>query len=201
VFRKESMAARTDRRIERTRQLIRAAFRSLLEEKGYETVTVQDIIDRANVGRATFYAHFDNKDELFASGFDELRASLKALQRAALLRGADLGERVFAFSEEMFAHANQYRNVFQAMVGKQSGVVVQRLLHKLLVDLVRDDVKAASGRGATSAVAVDAVAQFIAGGLFGLLVWWLNARPRLSATEMNALFRTLAMPALAAGTK
>jgi AcrR family transcriptional regulator len=201
VFRKESMAARTDRRVERTRQLIRAAFRSLLEEKGYETVTVQDIIDRANVGRATFYAHFDNKDELFASGFDELRASLKALQRAALLRGADLGERVFAFSEEMFAHANQYRNVFQAMVGKQSGVVVQRLLHKLLVDLVRDDVKAASGRGATSAVAVDAVAQFIAGGLFGLLVWWLNARPRLSATEMNALFRILAMPALAAGAK
>ena len=56
------MAARKDRRIERTQQLIRAAFRSLLEEKGYETLTVQEIIDRANVGRATFYAHFDNKD-------------------------------------------------------------------------------------------------------------------------------------------
>jgi AcrR family transcriptional regulator len=195
------MASRTDRRVERTKQLIRAAFRSLLEEKGYERVTVQEIIDRANVGRATFYAHFDNKDELFASGFDELRASLKARQRAALSRDADLGERVFAFSEEMFAHANQYRNVFQAMVGKHSGVVVQRLLHKLLVDLVRDDVKAASGQGAPSAVTVDAVAQFIAGGLFGLLVWWLNARPRLSATEVNALFRTLAMPALPARAK
>src|SRR5207247_1947097 len=109
--------------------------------------------------------------------------------------------RVFAFSEEMFAHADQYRNVFQAMVGRHSGVVVQRLLHKLLVDLVRDDVKTASGQDAPSAVAVDAVAQFIAGGLLGLLAWWLNARPRLSATEVNALFRSLAMPALAARAK
>jgi len=194
-------AARTDRRVERTRQLIRAAFRSLLEEKGYETLTVQDIIDRANVGRATFYAHFDNKEELFASGFDELRASLKARQRAALARGGDIGDRIFGFSEEMFLHADEYRRVFHAMIGKQSGLVVRRLLQKLLVDLVRDDVKAASERAATSAATIDGVAQFIAGGLFGLLVWWLNASPRLSAAEVNALFRRLAMPALAAAVK
>jgi AcrR family transcriptional regulator len=195
------MAARVDRRVERTKQLIRTAFRSLLDEKSYDTVTVQDIIDRANVGRATFYAHFDNKDELFASGFDELRASLKARQRAASLRGGDIGERVFAFSHEMFTHANEYRNVFHAMIGRQTGVVVQRLLHKLLVDLVRDDVKAAGEQGATSAVTIDAVAQFIAGGLFGLLVWWLTVKPGLSAEQVNALFRTLAMPALAAAVK
>jgi AcrR family transcriptional regulator len=195
------MAARKDRRVERTRQLIRGAFRSLLEEKGYEALTVQDIIDRANVGRATFYAHFDNKDELFASGFDELRASLKARQRAALSRGGDFGERVFVFSHEMFVHANEYRAVFHAIIGRQSGVVVQRLLQKLLVDLVRDDVKAASGGGTANPVTIDAAAQFIAGGLFGLLVWWLNASPRLSAAEANALFRRLAMPALLAAVK
>jgi AcrR family transcriptional regulator len=195
------MAARVDRRVERTKQLIRTAFRSLLEEKGYETMTVQDIIDRANVGRATFYAHFDNKDELFASGFDELRASLKARQRAALLRGGTIGERVFAFSHEMFTHASEYRNVFHAMIGSQSGGVVQRLLHKLLVDLVREDVKTAGARGPTSAATLDAVTQFIAGGLFGLLVWWLNVKSRLSADEVNDLFRTLATPALAAAVK
>jgi AcrR family transcriptional regulator len=195
------MAARVDRRVERTKQLIRAAFRELLDEKSYKTVTVQEIIDRANVGRATFYTHFDSKDELFASGFDELRASLKARQRAASLRTDDVGERVLAFSHEIFTHADEYRNVFQAMIGTQSEVVVQRLLHKLLVDLVRDDVKAAGARSATSAATRDAIAQFIAGGLLGLLVWWLTVKPRLSAKDVNELFRTLAMPALAAAVK
>jgi len=194
------MAARQDRRVQRTRQLIRAAFRALLKEKGYEALTVQDIIERANIGRATFYAHFENKDELFTSGFDELRASLKARQHAALSRGGDIAEHVFAFSLDMFVHADEYREVFHAMTA-QSGVVVQRLLHKLLLELVRDDVEAATDRGATNALTVDAVAQFIAGGLVGLLIWWLNTRPRLSAVEVNELFRSLAMPTLAAVVK
>ena len=58
---------KNDRRVERT-QLLLAALVSLIEEKGFEALTVQDIIDRANLGRATFYAHFDNKEDLFVSG-------------------------------------------------------------------------------------------------------------------------------------
>jgi hypothetical protein len=117
-----------------------------------------------------------------------------------LSRGGDIAEHVFAFSLDMFVHADEYREVFHAMTA-QSGVVVQRLLHKLLLELVRDDVEAATDRGATNALTVDAVAQFIAGGLVGLLIWWLNTRPRLSAAEVNELFRSLAMPTLAAVVK
>jgi AcrR family transcriptional regulator len=111
------MARRQDRRVQRTQELIRSAFRSLLEEKGFEALTVQQIIDRANVGRATFYAHFDSKDELFANGFDELRSSLTARQRAARSSEDAVEERVFAFSHDMFTHANEYRGVFRAMAG------------------------------------------------------------------------------------
>ena len=173
-------------------------MRSLIEEKGFEALTVQQIIDRADVGRATFYAHFDNKDDLLASGFDDLRASLKARQRDAFSRGRTTEERVFAFSQEMFAHVNEYRDVFRAMVGKQSGATVQRLLHKLLVDLVRDDVKGAVARAEGGAVPTEALVQFIGGALFGLLMWWLDGKMRLSVTEINALFRQLAIPALKA---
>jgi AcrR family transcriptional regulator len=188
---------RRDRRIERTQQLIRGALLSLIQEKGFETLTVQEIIDRANVGRATFYAHFDNKDDLLVSGFDDLRASLKARQRDALARERSVEDRVFAFSQEIFAHTNEYREVFRAMVGKRSGAAVQRQLHKLVVDLVREDVKETVAR-TEKAVPAEALVQFTAGALFGLLMWWLDGKMRLPVAEVDALFRRLAIPALKA---
>ncbi len=195
------MAKKADRRIERTQQLLRGALFSLIQEKGFEALSVQDIIDRANVGRATFYTHFDNKQDLLVSGFDDLRASLKERQREALTRGASVDERVFAFSQEMFAHANDHREIFQAMVGKESGAAIQRLLHKLLVDLVRDDVKAAVPRNDGGSVPTEALVQFIGGGLFGLLMWWLDGKMRLSVEGVNATFRRLAIPALKAAMR
>ncbi len=194
------MTKKPDRRVQRTQQLLRGALFSLIQEKGYERLSVQNIIDRANVGRATFYAHFDNKEDLLISGFDNLRASLKERQREALSRGSSLDERVLAFSYEMFAHANEYRDVFQAMVGKRSGAVVRQLLYKILLDLVRDDVKATISRGRANSIPVEAFAQFITGALLGLLMWWLNGRMRLSVEEVSALFRRLAIPALQAST-
>ena len=190
------MAKKQDRRVARTQQLIRQALLALIREKGFEPLTVQEIIDRANVGRATFYAHFDSKEDLLISGFEEFRASLRARQRDALSRGRTVEERLLGFSHEVFAHTDQYRDVFRAMAGKRSGAAVQRLLHKLIVDLVREDVR---GTVRTErATPADAVVQFIAGGLFGLLMWWMEARGRPTAAEVDALFRRLAIPALKA---
>jgi len=150
------------------------------------------------VGRATFYAHFDNKEDLLVRGFDGLRASLKERQRQALTRGRSIEERVFAFSQEMFAHANEYRDAYRAMVGKHSGAMIQLLVHKLLVDLVRDDAKAMVSRGSSNSIPTEAVVQFVAGGLFGLLGWWLDGKMRLSVEELNTLFRQFAIPAMKA---
>src|SRR5262245_3678348 len=73
----------TDRRVRRTRELLRNAFVSLVHEKGYDRITVQDILDRADVGRSTFYAHFRDKEDLLRSGFEDVHAALAAEKEAA----------------------------------------------------------------------------------------------------------------------
>jgi AcrR family transcriptional regulator len=196
------VAARTDdRRVQRTQQLLRGALLSLIQEKGFEALSVQDIIDRANVGRATFYAHFDNKEDLLASGIDGLRASLKERQREALSQPRSEDGRSFGFSHELFAHANEHRQVFQAMVGKRSGAVIQQLLHKMLVDLTRDEVRAITGRDDAPSTPTEATVQFVAGGLFGLLIWWGNGKMRMPVEEVDTLFRRLAIPATKAALR
>jgi AcrR family transcriptional regulator len=190
------MARKEDRRVHRTRELLRGALFSLIREKGFEGLSVQDIIDRANVGRATFYAHFDNKEDLLLSGFDTLRASLKERQREGQLRRGRVEERVLAFSHELFAHVSDHRDLFQAMAGKHSGAVIQSVVHKLLLDLIRDDVKSTLPRAEASSVPAEALAQFVAGGMFGLLMWWMGGKTRPSAGELNRIFQRLAIAVL-----
>jgi AcrR family transcriptional regulator len=186
-----------DRRVQRTRQLLRTALMSLIQEKGFESSSVQDIIDRANVGRAAFYAHFDSKEDLLASGIDELRVSLRERQHQAL-SSTTADDRLFAFSCELFVHADAHRTVFRAMVGKRSGAVVQQLLHKMLVDLVREELKLMSPTSRATETPAEAIAQFIGGGLFGLLIWWANGKMPMPVKEVDAVFRRLAIPAVKA---
>src|SRR5215510_16130716 len=56
-----------DRRIQRTQELLQKALIELIGEQGYDVTTIQDIVDRANVGRTTFYKHYNSKDDLFMS--------------------------------------------------------------------------------------------------------------------------------------
>jgi AcrR family transcriptional regulator len=189
---------RDDRRVQRTKQHLRAALLSLVKERGFEVLTVQDILDLANVGRATFYAHFDNKEDLLVSGFDGLRTSLKDLQGRARLRPVSSDEQLLAFTKEIFAHIAEYRSVFRAMVGKPSGILVQQLLQKIVVELVRSDIKALAGQRASHPLHAEAVVEFVAGGFFGLAMLWAGGRLPLSVEELDGLFRQLTIPGVKA---
>src|SRR3954467_8818375 len=67
---------KADRRSERTRQLLNGALIELMLEQRYDEITVQDIIDRANIGRSTFYAHYLDKEDLMVSGFTRVLDTL-----------------------------------------------------------------------------------------------------------------------------
>lgn len=190
------MTKKSDRRVQRTQQLLEAALLSLIKERAFEEISVQEIIDRANVGRATFYAHYDNKVDLLASGFEGLGEALKERQRQAHSRVTESDERLFAFSHALLAHAYEHRDIFPAMTGKRGGAVIQHALRNLLVQLVREDVKSMSSKVHMDRVPPESVVQFIAGGLFGLLIWWLNGKMRLSVEDANRIFRRLSIPIL-----
>ncbi len=192
------MARKVDRRVQRTRQLLGEALVSLIREKGFAALSVQEIIDRANVGRATFYAHFDNKEDLLMTGLEGLRASLKQLQRQALARGGPPEDRLLAFSHELFAHTDGHRDLFRALVADGSVGLLKQVFHRMIVDLVRDDVKALLARAGAGSPPTEPAVQFVAGGLYGLLMWWLEARVRPSAEELNQALRRLAIPAVTA---
>jgi len=188
---------KVDRRINRTRLLLRSAMTSLIRERGFEALTVQDIIDRADVGRSTFYTHFKSKEDLLKGAVDMMRSTLRQFQRRALEQ-AKHEDRMFAFSRELFEHAAQNLEVFAAMVGKRSGTLFQQHLHLMLAELIREDVETRASKKTRDATHVEAVVQFVAGGLIGLLVSWLNEMPQVSAADLDNRFRRMAIPAVEA---
>ncbi len=192
------MNKREDRRIQRTQQLLRTSLLELIEEKGFEALSVQEIVDRANVGRTTFYAHFSNKEELLLCGFDELRVLLKQRQHEARTRQ---DARLFAFSRELFEHVGEHRDVFRAMVGKRSGAAAQRRLQGLLIELVREDVRLALPALRAAPAQREPVVRFVAGAFFGLLSWWLDDKPHLTTAEIDRRFKQLAVPAMNAAAQ
>src|SRR6266705_7027751 len=85
----EEKMRKEDRRVRRTRESLHDALISLALEKNYDSITVQEILDRADVGRSTFYVHFSDKNELLISEMDNLREELSA----AIERQRGTGER------------------------------------------------------------------------------------------------------------
>lgn len=174
----------TDRRVVRTRRALRDALVSLILERGYDEITVQDVIDRAEVGRSTFYAHFADKEDLLVSGFDELRDALRTRKAA---HPEPLG---FAFA--LVEHARENRRLFRAIVGRKTGHTVQRRFRLLTIELVREDLESL----APPSPERDAAVQFLAGGFVELLTWWIDSRVPLDAVDVTAHFRRLSAPTL-----
>ena len=174
-----------DRRVQRTRALLQEALLALMTEKGYEETTVQDIIDRANVGRATFYAHFADKETLLTSRLEDLRNMLAERQRQSPTLG---------FSLPMLEHAHSHLRLYQAIVGHERGAFVLRRIHRTIADLALRDVQALGFKGTVEERHL--AAEYMAGALMAVLTWWLDHGGKLALGEVDTIFRRLILKGL-----
>ena len=182
--------ARTDRRVRRTRQLLRDALVELTLERGYDRITVQDILDKADVGRSTFYAHYRDKDDLLVSEFEALHPTWGAQPNPS-----DAGTaRTIQFLEPLraaFQHAEANRRAYKAMIGKQGSETLRRLLPEPLSNLVREHVRSQFPDARGDARRLEAAVQFIVSAYIGMLTWWLDTGAAYSADEIFSVFRKL----------
>ena len=98
-----------DRRVRKSRQAIREAFISLVLDKGFEAVTIEDIAARADVARATFYAHFSDKNDVLTTLFEEITSEVTA--QLTDVHGAPEHPRVY-IPTALYEHAETYRNLY-----------------------------------------------------------------------------------------
>lgn len=167
-----------DRRVARTQDRLHQALRRLLERTRYERITVQALCRAAGVGRSTFYANFNGKDDLRRHAVDRLGQALAAAEPVGDLLA-------FPFCETLFEHAATHRRQLctsGAARDRVRSILARRFCHELL----------ASGGECGDRTDVEARVTFYVAGLLGLLDWWLDEGARRSPQEMATLFRALA---------
>lgn len=187
---------KTDRRIQRTRQLIQDALVSLIAEKGYEKVTIQDIIDRANVGRSTFYAHYRDKEDLLLRGVAEIAYGDELSERVAeeikTLKRAGVSDTLSTLT--MFQHVIVNRDLHKAMFRQSNENAILEKGTAYLYANIHAQLMQLAGDEAKSAVPLTFLAHYLAGGLIEITKWWLENDEKYSPQEMDEMFQKMAMP-------
>lgn len=186
---------RVDRRVQRTRQLLSSALMSLIVEKGYDSVTVQDIIDRANLGRSTFYAHYQDKEDLLLSGIDEVVHSL--IWGNEVMLNDEQGKRAMhriLSTEPIFRHAQEEYQLHKAIFGGRGLDVMIKEIQNHLCSHIEERINKLLPDGQSPPVELSVISNYLAGALLTLLVWWLENDMQYPPERMDALYQELSMP-------
>ena len=169
----------------RSRDQLGDALVELLLERPFDQIKVQDVLDRAGVSRATFYAHYRDKNDLFLSDVDEFFEGMATW----LSRTGEKSERVVPV-RELFAHVAEMRAFYDALVraGRQHDVLelgqahfARGIQHRM----------AQLGRAPADPVAAQAAAYGLAGALVAMLTWWIHQGSSVAPAKMDEMFHRL----------
>ena len=191
---------RMDARVRKTQSRLRDALVSLIHEKSYDTIVVNDILERADVGRSAFYAHFANKHSLLATGIDHVLHTSPAGQPST-----NLGpfSSVVWFSRPFFEYVGQCRHTTHLKTSRRGRTVVHAHLRTLLADRVGGEINAiaVSLKKGPPGIPSDLLAEHVVGTFILILNWWVDTRSPLSPREVDELYLTLVGPVLAAAAQ
>lgn len=182
-----------DRRQRKTREAIFAAFTKLLSEKSFSQITVSDIIQRADIGRATFYAHFETKDfllkelceELFCHIFDTTGADKHEHRH---IFACDTSGSVF---QHLFEHLQRNDNQILDLLSSENNELFLRYFKTGLLQLVESQLDHFSARKA-SILPRDFYINHKAAAFVETVRWWIENKMEQSPEEITEYFLAVA---------
>lgn len=180
-----------DRRVVRTRQVLGAALVDLMHTRKFDDITVQQVLDRARVGRATFYTHFRNKNDLLLSDAERY---FESLERNFVARAGT--SRRLAPVAELFSHVAEYDHFRNAL--EQSSL--REPVYDLLVGYLARTIARRMAEVcpvAPAGLPQAATARLFAAALVEMMRWWLVHRGHADAREMDSQFHSIVWGGLA----
>ena len=163
---------------------------ALMQEKRYDRITVQEIIDRADVGRSTFYAQFQNKEDVLVSEIERVLGLLHVQHRGS---AEDPVDHLFP-GAEFFRHVQQTQSFYPALLRGLSSDPHYLAVHRYLRDQTAQQL---AGSRALS-VPRDLIADYLASALLTLVHWWLDHGMQYTPEQMEAIVQQLVVPGVRA---
>jgi AcrR family transcriptional regulator len=176
---------KTDRRVERTHQLLTNALVSLIIEKGYEAVTIKDITERANVAYVTFFRHYKDIDELLVTMLEAVVEEIGALMEQMnpdFFSGSHVEKGAL-----IFKHAAENSRLYRILLSSPgASKIVRRVKEAIAADIVRHCDPALQ-----YTVPIEIAANHNAAALLALIEWWLEHDMPYSSERMGEIYETL----------
>ncbi len=176
-----------DRRVQRTKQTLFTALMQLVDEKPFDKITVQEILERANVGRTTFYTHFQSKADLFLGSHEHIIAAISRsfFTETGALRPEPAPE-LFMFLEM----SQQSRDTYFYLTGGVEGEEIMRLLKERIAQHLEMQLRELF-REEDSAIPFSVLAQQVASSIVSVAGWWMSKRSPYAPQEMVRMLHAM----------
>ncbi len=182
--------AKTDRRVQRTRELLQQALIALISERGYDAITIQEIVDRANVGRTTFYVHYNSKNELFMSCHETIVNDFNFGPHHLLTREELLSDETPPGMIMAFRHLEETRALLNPIFQGEDSVLILGRIRDGSAQDIEASLRAAFTE-ADSAIPINMLANYLAGARMALMQWWLEKHQPYTLEVMVQTFHRL----------